>query len=90
MDVSPSALHAPKEDVDKLLLLLLLFLLHKREGKLWSSTSSSSDDDDDDDELSSGSELRSNSWETQMLVYSHLIRSEADMPKHQFHASRFV
>lgn len=66
------------EEVDEL--LLLLFLLEERGLKLWISTSSSSDDDDDDDdELSSDSELRSSSWETQMLVYSHLICLEADV-----------
>lgn len=66
-----------KKDVDEslLALLLLLSLLEELGKKLLSSTTSSSGEDDDDDavELSSVSELKSSSCETQMLVYFHVI-----------------
>lgn len=65
-----------KKDVDESLLALLLLwsLLEELGTKLLSSTTSSSDEDDDDAvELSSGSELKSSSCETQMLVYFHVI-----------------
>lgn len=59
----------PEEEGDE----SLLPPSEERGGKLLSTTASSSDDDDDDAvELSSASELKSSSCETQMLVYSHV------------------
>lgn len=81
MDVSVSEWDSEEEMDDSLpaVLLLLLSLTGHWEGKQLSTTASSSDEEDDDAELSSGSELESNSWEIQTLPYSHVIHSEGKM-----------
>lgn len=81
-DVCPSVSVSewdPEEEVDESLLVVLLSLLDERRGKQLSSTASSSDEDDDAVELSSGSELKSSSCETHMLVYNYVNCSKANM-----------